>query len=802
LLIVDLKNTSIILRVPARYAAYTSDVTANRKSKIDSKMLFACVYIPDFAVEAIVRVEPELREQAVAVVEGKAPLLHVIATNERARQLGVEVGMTQVQAQGYAASLELRRRSLLQEQAAHAALMDCACAMSPRVHGQAPDTVLVDIDGLERLFGPPAKIARELARRAGELGMEVNVGVAANVETAIHAARGFAGTTVIPRGREAERLAELPVEILFDMREERAQERLDTLERWGVRTFRALALLPEVALAQRLGEAGVRLRKLARGESSRPLVPVEAPLEFEEAVELEEAIEMLEPLMFVLNRMLDQLCTRLATRSLAAQELRLRMELEQHSAISIQHSGNPHLRRHGDTETNFEFRQNPTFAIRKNTNPPQRHRDTEEIGGSGDRVIGGSEKIGSSEKLDHGFSRIDTDTTEETFCCGSTRMDANCKSKIGNQKSEIGNDDEPAQLEIRNSKFEIALKFPVPMRDTKVFLKLLQLELQARPPQAPVTKIWLRAEPARPRATQGGLFVPEAPEPERLEVTLARIAGVVQKGNSEFRISNSEEQQSAVSVQQSEKANPPRRHGGTEKDIGGSEKPNHGSGRIRTDTTEQTFRRGSTRMDADSQSESGNQKSQIDNRVTQPVDELRVGCVEVLDSHRPDAFRMKRFAPGQHSASGIRQKPRPLQRHRDTEKIRSLQIGVSDDREIAGSEKPNHGFARIRTDESKIKNQKSEVVGWLALRRFRPALAARVWVENGRPVRLQATDAGGEEHAGEIVWASGPWRESGEWWNEQQWSRDVWDVAVAGEAVTVYGIYCERGEWWVEGSYD
>src|ERR1019366_3587524 len=40
--------------------------------------MFACIYIPDFPVEAIVRVEPWLREQAVAVLEGKPPLVRVV----------------------------------------------------------------------------------------------------------------------------------------------------------------------------------------------------------------------------------------------------------------------------------------------------------------------------------------------------------------------------------------------------------------------------------------------------------------------------------------------------------------------------------------------------------------------------------------------------------------------------------------------------------------------------------------------------------------------------------------------------
>src|SRR6266536_6305744 len=77
------------------------------------------------------------------------------------------------------------------------------------------------------------------------------------------------------------------------------------------------------------------------------------------------------------------------------------------------------------------------------------------------------------------------------------------------------------------ARFNRTLPLPVPMLDVKVFLKLLQLDLQAHPPGAPIVKIHLSAEPARSRATQSGLFLPLSPEPEKLELTLARIAGIV-----------------------------------------------------------------------------------------------------------------------------------------------------------------------------------------------------------------------------------------------------------------------------------
>ena len=84
--------------------------------------MFAAIYIPDFPVEAMVRAEPELREQAVAVVEGTPPLGHVVAVNERAAQAGVEPGMTRLQAESMVdgrrsmAESELRVASREEEQ--------------------------------------------------------------------------------------------------------------------------------------------------------------------------------------------------------------------------------------------------------------------------------------------------------------------------------------------------------------------------------------------------------------------------------------------------------------------------------------------------------------------------------------------------------------------------------------------------------------------------------------------------------------------------------------------------------------
>src|ERR1043165_3016054 len=78
---------------------------------------------------------------------------------------------------------------------------------------------------------------------------------------------------------------------------------------------------------------------------------------------------------------------------------------------------------------------------------------------------------------------------------------------------------------------ERKLSLPHPMRDHKVFLKLLLLDAEMHPPQAAVISVSIACEPVKPRVLQSGLFVPLAPAPDKLELTLARLAKLVGEEN-------------------------------------------------------------------------------------------------------------------------------------------------------------------------------------------------------------------------------------------------------------------------------
>jgi protein ImuB len=403
-----------------------------------------------------------------------------------------------------------------------------AFEFSPTVEQTAPDTVTFDVSGLDRLFGLPQDVAAAIARRAKETGVEANLALAANPDAAIYAARGFTGTHILPQGDEAKFLGQLPLRLLAP-----SPELQETLERWGIRRFQDLAALPALGIAERLGLEGLHLRRLARGEVERKLVPLEEPLRFVDQLELEYPVELLEPLLFVLSRLLNGILTRLATRGLATNELHLRLGLE------------------------------------------------------------------------------------------------------------------------NDGVHERKLRLPVPSLDRRSLLRLLQLDLAAHPPEAAVARAALEANPMKPRAVQRGLFLPSAPEPLKLELTVARIQALVGEG--------------------------------------------------------------------------------------------QVGSPELVDTHRPHAFRMSAFGE------------RPV------------------------SKESRYGQARG--------------LPHMILRMFRPPLRAHVAIHGGHPAFVAARGIRGNV----LEWA-GPWRTSGDWWSSDPWSRDEWDIALSDGAL--YLIFCEPRGWFVEGSYD
>jgi protein ImuB len=461
---------------------------------------------------------------------------------------------------------------------AELSLAEFAYAFSPLVEEVGADTVVIDVEGCELLFGSAYDLAKQIAKTGakpksgGGIGCSVNVALCGNPDAAIHAAKFCKGITFTAPGEELTTLGRLPVTCLqhslAGIDEDAANEILKTLNLWGVRTFEEFANLPATGISERLGQAGLRLQELARGNSSRNLKLTPRPPVFENSIELEYPIAQLEPLSFIFARLLNQICASLHSYALATNAICVELKLDQ-AAVH-----------------------------------------------------------------------------------------------------------------------ELKLNLPYPMRDHKVFLKLLLLNIENNPPPSAVFAVAITCDPIKPRLLQSGLFIPLAPEPEKLELTLARLAKLL--GPENF------------------------------------------------------------------------------------------GSPELVDTHRPDGFRLNRFV--------LKEEKRRAGRRR-----------TADSRQQT-----------TKTGQVEIRNPKSKI----AFRRFRPPLKALVQAEHGRPMEVSAWDKTRSVY-GKVVDLAGPWRTTGDWWRTDNWARDEWDVAIEpggpksigasrGSLQTLYRIYRELGSgaWFVEGVYD
>lgn len=133
-------------------------------------------------------------------------------------------------------------------------------------------------------------------------------------------------------------------------------------------------------------------------------------------------------------------------------------------------------------------------------------------------------------------------------------------------------------------------------------------------------------------------------------------------------------------------------------------------------------------------------------RLAALVGSENAGVAEVLNTHKPDSFRLQ--APRFH--------------------------------EIAAS----------KTGEAP-----EELAIGLPLRRWRPPIAAQVRMTGDHPTFVTSAKV-----SGEIVDALGPYRASGHWWEDQCWIVEEWDIEVSD--CGLYRLQRVPTGWFIAGCYD
>jgi protein ImuB len=169
----------------------------------------------------------------------------------------------------------------------------------------------------------------------------------------------------------------------------------------------------------------------------------------------------------------------------------------------------------------------------------------------------------------------------------------------------------------------------------------------------------------------------------------------------------------------------------------------------------------------------------------------RVGAPDLPDTHRPGVFAVLPFAPGEDRGPGTGV--------RDWNGVGAALaaargwVGERTDA-VAGGGKPRPYDNTKRGGADRTPDHETLVP---VLRAFRPPRQAQVVAVGGRPVTARVDGMGGQ-----VVGWAGPYRFVGEWWGDQPYAREDFDVATAdGSLLRIYFDRL-RHRWFADGVYD
>ena len=319
----------------------------------------ACVRIPQLALQVALRERyPLYQRQRIAAVlvatqdRTESPkqlprrpraatadhtLLTVVAANENALECGVRLGTSLAAARGSCSELLALREA--PEQTTHAlnALADALGQFGPTVSIAAPDALFIDTTGVI----PRTSTGTQRTRHYGvDVSVHAILDVLRDQElqgVAAIASTPFAALALVSdAARRRPDLNPSPAPAHETKEIERLglnavglpQKAFHALHIVGIRTVGAFMALPGSSIARRFGQHAYSLWRQAHGLEHRALPPYTLEETIQEQTRCDDAIQGVEPLCFIIKRLLDRAFSRLEGRGQGIETLSLECALD------------------------------------------------------------------------------------------------------------------------------------------------------------------------------------------------------------------------------------------------------------------------------------------------------------------------------------------------------------------------------------------------------------------------------------------------------------------------------------------
>ena len=292
----------------------------------------ACVELPAFPLQLLLRRRPDWDGRPVAVVDRDKPQGVILWANEAAQDARIRTGMR------YSAGLSLAR-TLHAGEVPPAEIEREVAALAGRLRRFTPDVepcrdepgvFWLNASGLSHLHASLREWADGIlaALRSGGLRGAVAVGFSrfgtyAVARTTATAATGPAATVLRDPATERVLAGQAPLDRLGIDPALR-----DSLQKLGIGTVRTFLKLPAAGIRRRFGPDAERLHRLAAGDLWAPLQPLRVREPLVARHDLDDPETDVSRLLFLVKRLLNRLLARVAARQEALAELTLDLRLD------------------------------------------------------------------------------------------------------------------------------------------------------------------------------------------------------------------------------------------------------------------------------------------------------------------------------------------------------------------------------------------------------------------------------------------------------------------------------------------
>jgi hypothetical protein len=175
--------------------------------------MFAALYLPDFALQAALRYEPELHQKPVALLDVAQAKATIMQLTKSAAGAGVSKGMTPSQGLARCLSLIIKPRAREQEKIVGEILLHHAGMLAPEMEATAPGVCTVRFTSPKNCRENVERVVRQLAH----LQLTAQAGIAATPDLSFLAACLARPVLQIDDARNF--LAPLPIETLRTVRQ-------------------------------------------------------------------------------------------------------------------------------------------------------------------------------------------------------------------------------------------------------------------------------------------------------------------------------------------------------------------------------------------------------------------------------------------------------------------------------------------------------------------------------------------------------------------------------------------------------